>query len=404
MEGGDSPLLPFSALGIGSGPPPKRGAPGGTPNVRLQTGERIANISSKHLGREGRGNIKFRIVGDHSSAWAEAASLWGGTVDCIVHSRAANHFFNSALHLPSSVTEACARGPPFVGDSDWDGILLATLSSEEEAHLAGRLFHLWRPLIAIYAPTPGLPRKTKSQWLETAAGLGHSPDLSDLYSATFVDRPHSYFGGVTLARGSFAYYTRSTEGVSRASIMTAQQFDRPLQTALDDTLGGQKGAVFEGLPSGEDARDGRVGRAKHGKGMTWQPVYDGRAKAPDIGSSPPDEGRRIWVIANTVFATRLYANREGCLRQINDAEVLSLWDYEGKESTKWWGDDLRRVIISARLASPPAKMIRSFVFTAGDSLHLKAQPAVATMTELGIDAGVGRTRDVPFAALEDAAC
>ena len=47
-------------------------------------------------------------------------------------------------------------------------------------------------------------------------------------------------------------------------------------------------------------------------------------------------------------------------------------------------------------------MIRSFVFTAGDLLHLKAQPAVTTMTELGIDMGVGRTQDVPFAALEDA--
>ena len=75
----------------------------------------------------------------------------------------------------------------------------------------------------------------------------------------------------------------------------------------------------------------------------------------------------------------------------------------GKESIKWWGDDLRLAIASARLASPPAKMIRSFVFTAGDRLHLQAQPAIATMTKLGIDAGVGRTQDVPFAALEDAA-
>ena len=143
----DSPLLPFSALGIGSGPPPRGGVPGGTPNASLQTGERIAQIASRHLGREGRGSIRFRIVGDHSSAWAEAASLWGGTIDCIVHFRAANHFFNSALHLPSSVTEARARAPPFVGNSDWNGILLGTLSAEGEARLAGRLFHVWRPLI-----------------------------------------------------------------------------------------------------------------------------------------------------------------------------------------------------------------------------------------------------------------
>ena len=139
-----------------------------------------------------------------------------------MHFRAANHFFNSALHLPSSVTEARARGPPFVGDSDWNGIQLGTLSSEGEARLAGRLFHVWRPLIAIYAVGPGLPRSTKTQWLEAAAGLDISPDLSDLYSATRVDRAHNYFGGVTLARWTFVYYTRSSEGISRASIMTAQ--------------------------------------------------------------------------------------------------------------------------------------------------------------------------------------
>ena len=202
---------------------------------------------------------------------------------------------------------------------------------------------------------------------------------------------------------TFVHYSRLTEGVTRASIMTAQQFDRPLQTALDDTVGGQKDAVFEELPIGEDASDGRIGRARRRGGEEWSPVYDGRAKAPDLGSMPPHLGRRIWVVANTVFATQMYAGREGCLRQINDAEVLSLWDYEGKESIKWWSEDLRRVILSARLASPPAKMVRSFVFTAGDRLHLRAQPAIAAMTELGVDVGAGRTCDVPFAALEDAA-
>ena len=355
----DSPLLPFSALGIGSGPPPRRRAPGDTPNTRLQTGERIAQIASRHLGREGRGSIRFRIVGDHSSAWAEAASLWGGTIDCIVHYRAANHFFNSALHLPASITEARARDPPFVGVSSWEGILLATLSTEGEARLAGSLFHRWRPLIAIYALTPGLPRATRSQWLKTAAGLDISSEMSDLYSVTLVDRAHSYFGGVTLARWAFAYYTRSVEEVSRASIMTAQQFNRPLQTALDDTVGGDRNAAFEELPVGEDARDGRIGYARHGREPAWGPVYDGRHKAPDIGSAPPEGGRRIWVVANTVFATQTYAGREGCLRRINDAEILSLWDYEGKESTKWWSNNLRRVIILSRLASPPAKMISS---------------------------------------------
>ena len=68
--------------------------------------------------------------------------------------------------------------------------------------------------------------------------------------------------------------------------MTAKDFNRPLQTALDDTVSGVSGAAFEGLSPREDPRDGWVGYAHHSRKAERRPVYDGAGKAPDLGSLP----------------------------------------------------------------------------------------------------------------------
>ena len=183
-------------------------------------------------------------------------------MEFIVHAGNNNHFFNTVLSLPLSVSATSVRSLPSVGDSGWDGILLATILSESEARLVGGLFRTWRPLIAIYALKPGLPRKTKSSWLRVAAGAEDDHEENDEYSVILSDRAHSYFGGVTLARWPIAYLTRSAEGVTRGSIMTACWIDRPLQTALDDTFGGDSHSAFEDIPSGDDSRDSRIGYAQ----------------------------------------------------------------------------------------------------------------------------------------------
>ena len=60
----------------------------------LQTGERVAIISSKPLSQGGRSNISFRVVGEDLFGWAEAAVLWGGTVDFIIHRQQDKHRIN----------------------------------------------------------------------------------------------------------------------------------------------------------------------------------------------------------------------------------------------------------------------------------------------------------------------
>ena len=75
-----------------------------------------------------------------------------------------------------------------------------------------------------------------------------------------------------------------------------------------------------------------------------------------------------------------------------------MWDYEGKFECKSWSQDTADLVTMLRLASPPGKVIQSFVFMAGKSL---APPPRHANEEA--DRNVGRTADVPTNSLEEAA-
>ncbi len=366
------------------------------PTAILHTGELVAQIESRMVGQRGRGNIRFRVVGDNSLGWAEAASQWGGCVDCIVHFRLNNHLFNSTLRLPSSISLTSVRQSPLVEPSDWDGVMLSTIRSEREALGVGELFHLWQPLIAILSFPPRLPRKEKTRWLQNATGSHLHPPREPIYSLTWIDRDHTYFGGVTVARLSFAHYTRVTGGISRSLIMTARQFRRPLQTALDDTLGPPRNVVFEKLePNNEMVRV--VGSVTTKRGQSTL-VYGADGLAPDLGALPADK-RHIWVQADSVFSPPRGGHRPKCVRRINNAELLAAWDYEGKFEARNWEEELEKAITTARLSSPPAKMIRSFVFSAGTFIldHSGLTEEIPALLP------PGKTSDVPFSPLEESA-
>ena len=76
--------------------------------------------------------MSFRIVGDNSHGWAEAAASWGGTVEAITHRVHGNHQFRAYFDIPRSIPVAQAHCPPFA-DSPWDGILLATIHGGADA-------------------------------------------------------------------------------------------------------------------------------------------------------------------------------------------------------------------------------------------------------------------------------
>ena len=130
--------------------------------ISLQTGEKIAQTSSKLLDRRSRGNILFRIVGDNLHGCAKVAASWDGTVEAITHRVHVDHQSRAYFDLPCSIPVAQAHCPPFA-DSPWDGIILvATIHGGTDARDVGVLFEAWRPLIAILALPSVLSRKERN--------------------------------------------------------------------------------------------------------------------------------------------------------------------------------------------------------------------------------------------------
>ena len=204
----------------------------------LRTGEKIVKISSrsKPLSRSGRDNIKFRVVGDRSHGWAEAAVSWGGTVEVITHKAQDNHRIRSSFNLPRSIPVSKAQLPPFA-DSNWNGVLLATIQDDGDAEDVRALFEAWQPLIVIIALPSNLSRKKRSIYSSFKNG-----SLNRIgYQRKDVKVRHEDVGGVTESAWHFVHFNRIKNGPPQGAIMMAPQFSCLLQTALDDTQGAIRG-------------------------------------------------------------------------------------------------------------------------------------------------------------------
>ena len=122
------------------------------------------------------------------------------------------------------------------------------------------------------------------------------------------------------------------------------------------------------------------------RGLHRTTVYDSSGLAPDVGGLSCEE-RMIWVNTNSV-----YGRGEKVTWPIDVSELFAIWDYEGKYETKYWTSHLTTTILNCRLASPPAKMIRSFLFTAGENLLLRIHTPADDRTWWS----PGKTSSVPF--------
>ncbi len=169
--------------------------------------------------------------------------------------------------------------------------------------------------------------------------------------------------------------------------MTASDYKRPLQTTLDDTLGGlkQNSPRFERIDKANDHSPRPIGVVKLRDGNT-RTVYDGQGLAPDLSRLSPGD-RFIWVLAHSVFWSK-----RSVVRKVESHEILSIWDYEGKIELEGLG----RWIKASRLASPPAKIVRIILIRVCQ-IH---QPHEHTAVEPSELLAVGRTIEVPFSPLE----
>jgi hypothetical protein len=155
-------------------------------------------------------------------------------------------------------------------------------------------------------------------------------------------------------------------------------------------LGGVRGASFEPR-SGLEQSPLAMGLLSSPSPELRIPVYSGEGLAPDLFCLPPRE-RHFWVSAQSIFLTK------PVLRQVKTAELMAIWDYEGKSASRGWSRDHRLRILQAHLLSPPGKMLRAFVQAVCNAILFSGaeQPPdpIFEMTMKGV------TSEVPFSPLE----
>ena len=104
------------------------------------------------------------MVRDNSFGLAEAAALWHGNIEMVIHRHKSNHCNCEHFNLPRSISYAEAYSLTPI-DSSWDGIFLGTIRDPEDAADGGDLFKNWQPLIAILALTSTISHKErKALW------------------------------------------------------------------------------------------------------------------------------------------------------------------------------------------------------------------------------------------------
>jgi hypothetical protein len=292
----------------------------GPPSVPIFKGESIAIVAQMAVGRRTRSKVRIRVVGASSMGWIEAAEGWGAEVEDVVVD-IPDHFKDIRRKVSLTPTTTPQDGLRLLPLGPWDGCLFATIATASETQLVTALFKRWRPAIAILAIHSSVSR------IDTIGMLPAGLPL--FYQKKMMTCRHSSIGGVSTSLWRFIHYTRWGGVISYpSSLMTSDNLPRFLQTALSDTLGGVRGATFEPR-SGLDQSPLAIGLLSSPTPELTIPVYSGEGLAPDLFCLPPRE-RHFWVSAQSVFSTK------PVLRQVKTAELMAIWDYEGKLESRGW--------------------------------------------------------------------
>ena len=317
--------------------------------------------------------MKVRVVGNHSFAWVEATVLWGATLEVWVRGSVPPKSPRAAFQLPLVLTPDEALNFSPQGDP-WDGLIFGTILNQEDSDLMSRMFGVWQPR-AILLAVPG--EWGRKRLAEVMGGRFRGRGLKTRQFRV----NHARMGGVTDSQWTVVYVTRHEVRGCRA-LMTTPSYARHLQTCLDDTLKVErrKARAFEDSPDDSELPVHAIGRMNWGQGR-FSPVYDGLGRAPDLRDLGLGE-LHFWVRARSVFSPDTPV-----VRQVAYHELLMIWDYEGKQESARWNQNLRAWVLRARLASPPAKIVRGMLFKVC-SMHLDQVAPRGVEVEVG---AAGRT-------------
>ena len=197
--------------------------------------------------------------------------------------------------------------------------MAATIHDWGQAREVSVLFQAWEPAVAILAFPPGTSKSEALKWCP-------HPRPGKYDKKTQLLR-HADVGGVTTSAWRIIHFSWIKEAATFPTIMKMKAYQRPLQTALDDTLGGEQVASFE--PRVEVSGGQMPGEVVLPSGRC-SPVFVATGLGPDI-SVLRGEARRFWVSANSAM------NPEGpVLRQVRWYELFAMWDYEAKLALTEW--------------------------------------------------------------------
>ena len=272
--------------------------------------------------------------------------------------------------------------------------MIGTIIDEQGSIDSAALFKVWQPLIAIFAVPASTPRSLFGRWY-----VNIRVGATSYYDRKDITISHHAIGGVTTTKWRFVHLSRRSAlgDMSKQAVMMAPQFSRHLQTALQDTIGKTplKSVKFEKASTAAPLSGCSVtGYVSSDKWGFKKPVYDSSGSGPDIGALPA-ESRYFWVAANSV-----YDSNAKIIRQVSNSELFAIWDYEGKFESKDWSPTTRGRVLNARLSSPPAKMIRSLLFTAGEILLSHSHTPTAVLKSHSA-LHTGKSSDIPFNPMED---
>ena len=90
------------------------------------------------------------------------------------------------------------------------------------------------------------------------------------------------------------------------------------------------------------------------------------------------------------------------IRQVTITELHTMWDYEGKLESTQWSKLQGKEVLRHRIMSPPAKIIRTFLSKAADTIMSEVMGPTSEVTQRLKVKGptVGLTKDVAFSPLE----
>lgn len=140
--------------------------------------------------------MKVRVVGDASLGWLDAVELWGASVEGVISQRGNIKHLVETLYSDVYVAPL-ADGLRMLPHRSWNGIVLSTIETVDDAIMLTELVETWGPAIVLTAGHSSISRPKFHEWTNLA-DIGYEGKVQHRCC-------HQDFGGVTTSKWKVAF-------------------------------------------------------------------------------------------------------------------------------------------------------------------------------------------------------